>query len=229
VWKRFLAIEPGWYIRSLLRCARGDERDRASRSDVRLHCGACPCLGSGRKRGQNNQALGRSRGGFSTKIHLKTDFGAAYPSHFISPVVRRATVATSKRLSTSAPISIRVPHSATRATIPNQIATLHVNAEYVRQSRIDPTPKTYPPSFQRFSTRARPYRASSREAQTIQAHRTSMQEDGAELQLVRRACSRHHLDQIRPHGLAFLCHGGPSIRQAAAFNRSGRPGGKGLL
>ena len=27
-----------------------------------------------RKRGQNDQALGRSRGGFSTKIHLKTDF-----------------------------------------------------------------------------------------------------------------------------------------------------------
>ena len=27
------------------------------------------------QRGQNDQALGRSRGGFSTKIHLKTDFG----------------------------------------------------------------------------------------------------------------------------------------------------------
>ncbi len=27
-----------------------------------------------RKRGQQNQALGRSRGGFSCKIHLKTDF-----------------------------------------------------------------------------------------------------------------------------------------------------------
>jgi hypothetical protein len=26
-------------------------------------------------RGQEGQALGRSRGGFSTKIHLKTDFG----------------------------------------------------------------------------------------------------------------------------------------------------------
>ena len=34
-----------------------------------------PRLGSGRKRGQHDQALGRSRGGFSTKIHLKTDFG----------------------------------------------------------------------------------------------------------------------------------------------------------
>jgi hypothetical protein len=43
-----------------------------------------------------------------------------------------------------------------KGTIPNRIATLHVNAEYVRQSRIDPTPKTYPPSFQRFSTRGAP-------------------------------------------------------------------------
>src|SRR6478609_11702888 len=70
-----LVIEPHRHLRSLLRCACGDERDRASRSDVRFHRSACPCLGSGRKRGQNDQALGRSRGGFSTKIHLKTDFG----------------------------------------------------------------------------------------------------------------------------------------------------------
>jgi transposase len=31
------------------------------------------CLGSRRQRGQDDQALGRSRGGFSTKIHLKVD------------------------------------------------------------------------------------------------------------------------------------------------------------
>ena len=31
-------------------------------------------IGGRRKRGQQGQALGRSLGGFSTKIHLKTDF-----------------------------------------------------------------------------------------------------------------------------------------------------------
>ena len=36
--------------------------------------GARPCLGSGRKRGAEAHGLGRSRGGFSKKIHLKTDF-----------------------------------------------------------------------------------------------------------------------------------------------------------
>jgi transposase len=70
----FLAIEPVGRFRRLLRGARRDEPDRASGSDVRFnHCSRA-CLRSGGKRGQENQALGRSRGGFSTKIHLKTDF-----------------------------------------------------------------------------------------------------------------------------------------------------------
>src|SRR6476469_8314363 len=45
------------------------------------------------------------------------------------------------------------------------------------------------------------HRTSGQQAQTLQAYRTSMREDGAELRIVRRACSRLHLDQIRPHGL----------------------------
>jgi hypothetical protein len=38
-------------------------------ADVRFHHSARRCLGGGGKRGQHGQALGRSRGGFSTKIH----------------------------------------------------------------------------------------------------------------------------------------------------------------
>jgi transposase len=68
-----LAIEPIGNVRSLFRRAGGDERGRPSGADVRFHRGACPRLGSRRKRGQDEQALGRSRGGFSTKIHLKVD------------------------------------------------------------------------------------------------------------------------------------------------------------
>src|SRR5690348_18276479 len=45
------------------------------------------------------------------------------------------------------------------------------------------------------------HRTSGRQAQTLQAYRASMREDGAELRLVRRARSRFHLDQIRPHDL----------------------------
>jgi transposase len=68
-----LAIEPVRNLRGLLRCACGHERDGASGADVRFHRRARPCLRGRRKRGQEDQALGRSRGGFSTKIHLKVD------------------------------------------------------------------------------------------------------------------------------------------------------------
>src|SRR5271166_2657663 len=47
------------------------------------------------------------------------------------------------------------------------------------------------------------HRTSGRQAQALQAYRVSMREDGAELRLVRRACSRLYLNQIRPHGLAW--------------------------
>ncbi|HEY1897162.1 MAG TPA: IS5 family transposase [Terracidiphilus sp.] len=70
-----LAIESVGCLRGFLRGAGYNEHHSASRPDVRLHRGESSCLGSWRKRGQNDQALGRSRGGFSTKIHLKTDFG----------------------------------------------------------------------------------------------------------------------------------------------------------
>src|SRR5271170_4579072 len=46
------------------------------------------------------------------------------------------------------------------------------------------------------------HRTSHRQTQALQTYRASMREDGAELRLIRRACSRLHLDQIRPHGLA---------------------------
>ena len=72
VWKRFWRLSRSGTFEAFFD-ALG--RDGAFGADVRFHRGARPCLGSGRKRGQHDQALGRSRGGFSTKIHLKTDFG----------------------------------------------------------------------------------------------------------------------------------------------------------
>jgi len=68
-----LAPEPIGRLRDVLRYAGILEQIGQSRADVRFHRGSRPCLGGGCKRGQQNQALGRSRGGFSTKIHLKTD------------------------------------------------------------------------------------------------------------------------------------------------------------
>ena len=51
---------------------RGASRRRGTRHGLRPRAGASAC--SRRKRGnQHQEALGRSRGGFSTKIHLRTD------------------------------------------------------------------------------------------------------------------------------------------------------------
>ena len=68
-----LAAEPIRCIRGVLSTAGGVQRDGASGAVLRQHDRPRPRLGGGRKRGQRHQALGRSRGGFSTKIHLKTD------------------------------------------------------------------------------------------------------------------------------------------------------------
>jgi transposase len=66
--------EPGERLWDLLRSSRFPLLIGASGADVRQHDRSRPCLGGRGKRGQKDQALGRSRGGFSTKIHLKTDF-----------------------------------------------------------------------------------------------------------------------------------------------------------
>ncbi|MDP3406660.1 IS5 family transposase [Bosea sp. (in: a-proteobacteria)] len=67
----------GGRLRGLLRHAGGHECVGPSHPDVRLDHRARPCLGGGRKRGQHGQALGRSRGGFTTKIHAKSDASGA--------------------------------------------------------------------------------------------------------------------------------------------------------
>src|ERR1700686_3732693 len=73
-WKRFCRLSQRGVFRGDARHFCRNERYRAARSDARFDSRARPCLGGRRKRGQEGQALGRSRGGFSTKIHLKTDF-----------------------------------------------------------------------------------------------------------------------------------------------------------
>ena len=53
------------------RSRRGDGRERSLQ--YRLHLGSRPRLGSGRKRGTHRRALGRSRGGFTSKVHCLSD------------------------------------------------------------------------------------------------------------------------------------------------------------
>ena len=68
-----LAAEPVWGIRGILPDAGRIQRNGTSDPVLRQHDSTRPRLGCRRKGGQQRQAFGRSRGGFSTKIHLKTD------------------------------------------------------------------------------------------------------------------------------------------------------------
>src|SRR3984957_12194064 len=73
VWRRFDRLSKGGVYGSILRRACVHELHGASPSDVRLHRRARACVGGRSKGGQEGQALGRSRGGFTTKIHAKSD------------------------------------------------------------------------------------------------------------------------------------------------------------
>ena len=119
----------------------------------------------------------------------------------ISPAVKPVIAATLRRFSTSVLISIRAPLSAkrlrfqikSRRCAPTRNMSCNpVSIQHQGYARL-----LSENTLQGTGTR----RTSGRQAQTLQAYRTSMREDGAELRLVRRACSRLHLDQIRPHSL----------------------------
>ena len=69
----FRPLEQDRRLRGLLRRARLHEFISASDSDVRFDNRARARIGRRGKRGQEGQALGRSRGGFTTKIHAKSD------------------------------------------------------------------------------------------------------------------------------------------------------------
>ena len=68
-----LAAQSLWGIRGILSASGGMQPDSSPDTILRQHHRSRPRLGCRRKRGQLHHAFGRSRGGFSTKIHLKTD------------------------------------------------------------------------------------------------------------------------------------------------------------
>src|ERR1700724_4491642 len=74
VWKRFWRLSQRGVFEAMLALLAGMSGtahlvQMVDSTIVRAHVSA-----AGAKGGQEGQALGRSRGGFSTKIHLKTDF-----------------------------------------------------------------------------------------------------------------------------------------------------------
>src|SRR4029077_14255238 len=124
------SLEQGRRLRGVIRHARIHEFYGPSHSDVRLdHC-ARSRVGGRSKRGQEEQALGRSRGGFTTKIHAKSDAsgdiiafdptrgeapdGTTFP--LARPGGKPSAGVTSRPCSTSGPTFTPASSSATKAT-----------------------------------------------------------------------------------------------------------------
>jgi transposase len=199
-----LAAEPSGGVRGPLRGARRDEPQRASGADVRLHRGARACLGSRRKRGQDGQALGRSRGGFSTKIHLKVDpDGLPLAFHLTG-----GAASDSRQFEILLEIGPDIPP---RAAVGDKGYDAKANRAAARERGICPvipykaTAKNRP----RFFPKAL-YRARARIEQLVgklkrfKRNRSALREDQPKLRLLRRPRPRIHPRQIRPHHLLIF-------------------------
>jgi hypothetical protein len=138
------------------------------------------------KRGQQGQALGRSRGGFSTKIHLKTDFDG----HLIAFDLTSGEKADAPHfpILLAAPMSIRERRWATRAMRERPTGRPLVSAAPF------PSFRTRPMKGKAGSLRngdlqgSRPNRTSRRQAKTLQADRTTLRENQTKLRFLRRTC-----------------------------------------
>lgn len=162
---------------------------------VRAHVSA-----AGAKGGRKNQALGRSRGGFSTKIHLKTVFDG-HPIAFDLTGGEKADAPHLPILLGLGPevdprVAIGDKGYASKA---NRLAARHRGAIAVIPHKANEKQK--PGFFAKTLYKGRARRAGSRKAQALQARRATLRKDNAKLRIL--SCSRGRLrpDQIRPHGL----------------------------
>jgi transposase len=151
-----LAAQSVRRVRGVLSDPGGDQQDSLPGADVRQHGRSGSRLGRRCKRGQQNQALGRSRGGFSCKIHLKTDFdGLPLAFHLTG-----GEVSDSTQLKTSLDIG---PDITPRAALTDKGYDSAKNRAACRERRIVPVipyrsnstsrPKFFPKLL--YKTRAR--------------------------------------------------------------------------
>jgi transposase len=124
------------------------------------------CVRCRRKRGQQDQALGHSRGGFSCKIHLKTDFdGLPIAFHLTGGEASDCT-----QLETSLDIG---PDITPRAALTDKGYDSATNRQVCRQRRIIPViphrvnAKAKPAFFPKLLYRTRAHRADYGQAEAL--------------------------------------------------------------
>ena len=214
VWKRFWRLSRSGVFETFFEAlaALSERAHLVQMLELDRHPRAC--VGGRRKRGQDGEALGRSRGGFSTKIHLKTDLDG-YPIGFHLTGGEASDSRNFEVLLDLGPDVDPAPLSRTRAMMRRQIGTRratrhlsgnplslehHRQAEVLRQSPLQS---------------AGANRANDGQDQALQTYRAPLREDGNKLCLIPRPRLRLHLDQIRPHGLGHRIGAG-AIYQTAS-------------
>ncbi|PZR71927.1 MAG: hypothetical protein DI537_47925 [Stutzerimonas stutzeri] len=194
------ALRPAWQggrLRGLLRCTGGPEFVSPPHTDVRLDHRARPCFGGRRKRGQQGQALGRSRGGFTTKIHAKSDASSTLIGFDLTGGEKGDAPHFAVLLDLG-------PDIAPRAVIGDKGYASKANRAMARARGIAPViphkdnEKDKPAFFARTLYKARPHRTGHRRPQTLQARRPPLRKDSSELPVHRQLRGRAMLDQIRP-------------------------------
>jgi transposase len=184
---------------------------------VRAHVSA-----AGAKGGQDGQALGRSRGGFSTKIDLKADLdGRPLAFHL-----------TEGQAGDSPQFEILLdlgPDITPRAAVGDKGYDAKANRSAARERSICPVipfkssarnrPAFFPKALYRARARIEHLVGKLRQAQALQAHCAPLRENEQELRILRRIRSGPHHRQIRPHGLVLqpgfarcsACGGGGAV------------------
>ena len=163
---------------------------------VRAHVSAARAKG-----GKKAQALGRSRGGFTTKIHAKSDASGDIIAFDLTggEGFRRASFRILLDIG---------PDIQPRAVICDKGYASKANREAARARGIAPViphkanEKDKPSLLRQNPLQSpRPHRAGRRTPQALQTRRAPMRKDSSKLQINRQLRRRPMLDQIRPHGL----------------------------
>ena len=144
------------HLRGVLPGAGIVQPDSRAYTDVRQHLGPRARLGRRGKRGQQNQALGRSRGGFGTKIHVKCDLNGLPLDFHLTP----AEASDSRQFETLLAIG---PDVTPRAVITDKGYDAKANRDAARacgtlpvipyRSNVKQQPKFFPKKLYRLRAR----------------------------------------------------------------------------
>ena len=201
MWKRFDRLSKAGVFEAFLDTLASMSSTAHLIQMFELHRGARSCVGGWSKGGQEGQALGRSRGGFTTKIHAKSDASG----DIIAFDLTGGEAFDGRHFETLLDIG---PDIQPRAVICDKGYASKANRDAARARGIAPViphkanEKDKPAFFARtlYKARARIEQGVGR-LKRFKRVALRCEKDRTKLQINRQLRRRPLLDQIRPHGL----------------------------